>query len=376
MAGPPRTMPRMASEPVSPRGYSPALAPFSVRDVVLPNRIVVSPMCQYSAVDGMVGDWHLVHYGRAALGGAGLVWTEATAVRADGRITPFCAGVWNEALATAWRRIVAFVHAHSAAKIGMQLAHGGRKASCRQPWDGGGPVPSGGWPVIGPSPVPFHDGWPTPRALSRDDMDELRDAFVAAAQRCAQVGFDVLELHMAHGYLLSSFLSPLANHRTDDYGGSLENRARLPLEVLDAVRKVWPERPLFVRLSATDWLDDQGQGFTLAEAVLFARWAKEHGCDVLDVSSGGNSATVLPKQGPLYQVPFAARIRAEAGIPVTAVGRIVDIAAADEVIAAGKADLCAIGRAHLADPSLVLRTANERGFSGQFWPPQYLMGRR
>src|SRR5262245_29448300 len=266
------------AEPAPP----PAFQPFTVRGMRLHNRIVVSPMCQYSATNGVPHDWHLVHLGSRAVGGAGLVFTELTNVSAVGRITHGCAGMWNDAQMQAWRRVVGFVHSHSAARIGMQLAHAGRKGSCSLPWQGDEPLEVGAWQTLGPSATPFDTDWPAPKAMDAADREHVRAAFVHSVGPCERAGFDVIELHMAHGYLLSSFLSPLSNHRTDEYGGSLQNRARFPLEVVAAVRAAWPgTKPLFVRLSATDWFDDEKKGFTLDEAVQVARWLREHGVDVI-----------------------------------------------------------------------------------------------
>ena len=367
---------REEGQPAGATPAPPAFSPFRVRGVTLPNRIVVSPMCMYSATDGVPGEWQLVHLGSRAVGGAGLVFTEMTDVTPEGRITPGCAGMWNDAQAAAWRRVVDFVHAHSAAKIGMQLAHAGRKGSCSVPWQGDAPLASGGWQTLGPSALPFAAGWPAPKAMDADDLERVRDAFAAAARRCERAGFDVLELHLAHGYLLSSFLSPLANVRTDAYGGSLENRARFPLEVTAAVRAAWPaDKPLFARISATDWMDAQQRGFTLDEAVQVARWLREHGVDVVDVSSAGNSPESKPQYGRMYQVPFAERIRHEAKVPVMAVGGIQGMDHAHTVIAAGRADLCAIARGFLTDPYLVQRAAGERQVADHAWPVQYLAAR-
>ena len=352
----------------------PAFLPFSARGVTLPNRVVVSPMCMYSATDGVVDDWHFVHLGSRAVGGAGLVFTEMTNVSADGLITPGCAGMWTDEQEAAWKRVVDFVHTHSASKIGMQLAHAGRKASCSRPWEGDAPLTGpAAWQTIGPSPTPFHAGWPAPREMDRAEMERVRDAFVASATRCVRAGFDVVELHMAHGYLLSSFLSPLSNVRADDYGGSLENRARYPLEVARAVRAALPEDvPLFARLSATDWFDEEGRGFTVDEAVEVARWLKAAGVDVVDVSSAGNAPESRPQYGRMYQVPFAERIRFEADVPVMAVGGIQGLDHAHTIVAAGRADLCAIARGFLADPYMVQREAVRRGVDGHAFPPQYL----
>jgi anthraniloyl-CoA monooxygenase len=369
----------VAAEEGQPAAATPAPAafsPFHVRELRLHNRIVVSPMCMYSATEGVPDDWHLVHLGSRAVGGAGLVFTEMTDVTPEGRITPGCAGMWNDAQAAAWQRVVEFVHRHSGAKIGMQLAHAGRKGSCSRPWEGDAPLQTGGWQTLGPSAVPFAPGWPACKEMDGADMARVRDAFAAAARRCDRVGFDAIELHLAHGYLLSSFLSPLANVRTDAHGGSLENRARFPLAVVDAVRAVWPaHKPLFARISATDWMDEQRRGFTLDEAVVLARWLHEHGVDVVDVSSAGNSPESKPVYGRMYQVPFAERVKYEANVPVMAVGGIQGIDHAHTIVAAGRADLCAIARGFLADPYLVQRGANDRHVASHPWPPQYLAAR-
>ncbi|MEC9046812.1 MAG: FAD-dependent monooxygenase [Planctomycetota bacterium] len=352
----------------------PAFLPFTSRDVTLPNRVVVSPMCMYSATDGVVDDWHFVHLGSRAVGGPGLVMTEMTNVSAEGLITRGCAGMWTDGQEAAWKRVVDFVHAHSASKIGMQLAHAGRKASCSRPWEGDAPLAGAdAWQTIGPSATPFGEGWPAPRAMDRADMERVRDAFVASAQRCVRAGFDLVELHMAHGYLLSSFLSPLSNLREDEFGGALEDRARFPLEVARAVRAALPEgMPLFVRLSATDWFDEEQRGFTVDEAVETARWLKDAGVDVIDVSSAGNAPESRPQYGRMYQVPFAERIRFEADVPVMAVGGIQGLDHAHTIVAAGRADLCAIARGFLADPYMVQREAVRRGVEGHAIPPQYL----
>ncbi|MFO1031634.1 MAG: bifunctional salicylyl-CoA 5-hydroxylase/oxidoreductase [Planctomycetota bacterium] len=359
-------------DPAAPAAFS----PFRVRGLQLQNRVVMSPMCMYSATDGVVDDFHLVHLGSRALGGAGLVFTEMTDVSPEGRITPGCAGIWNDTQAAAWKRVVDFVHRHSGARIGMQIAHAGRKGSCSRPWEGDAPLATGGWQTLGPSALPFRPDWPAPKAMDAGDLARVRESFVQAARRCQQAGFDTIELHMAHGYLLSSFLSPLSNVRTDAYGGSLENRARYPLEVARAVRAVWPaDKALFVRISATDWMDDEQKGFTLDEAVQVARWLKEAGVDVLDVSSAGNSPESKPQYGRMYQVPFAERIKSEAAIPVMTVGGVAGMDHAHTIVAAGRADLCAIARGFLADPHLVLRDANERHVAAHAWPKQYLAAR-
>ncbi|MEM7201970.1 MAG: bifunctional salicylyl-CoA 5-hydroxylase/oxidoreductase [Planctomycetota bacterium] len=353
----------------------PMFVPLQLRELQLPNRVVVSPMCQYSAVDGLVGDWHLVHLGTRAIGGAGLVITEMTDVTAEGRITPGCAGLYSDDHEAAWRRIVQFVHEHSAAKIGLQLAHAGRKGSCEHPWEGDDvPLTAGAWPCLAPSALAFRPDWPVPKAMDRADMDAVTAAFVSSTERAERAGFDLLELHMAHGYLLSSFLSPLSNQRTDDYGGSLANRLRYPLEVLRAVRAAWPAgKPLAVRISATDWLGDRG--LTGEEAVTIARALQAEGCDLIDVSTAGNSIESKPDYGRMYQVPFAERIRHEVGIKVLAVGAILGADHCNTILAAGRADLCAMARPHLREPYLTLEAASRYGFDGVGWPGQYLPGR-
>ena len=347
----------------------PAFTPYTVRGVTLPNRIGVSPMCQYSAVDGVPGDWQLVHLGARALGGAGLVIAEATGVEPAGRITPGCTGIWNDEQMAGWRRIVDFVHTRSASKIGLQIGHAGRKASCNVPWKGNDPiVGEGAWTVYGPSAEPYDTGWPTPVAMTRADMDRVRDAFAAAARRAKQAGFDWLEVHMAHGYLLSTFISALTNHRDDGYGGDIHGRMRFPLEVVDAVRTEW-SGPLSVRISTTEWAPG---GLTDAERVVIARSLVEHGADILDCSAGGLVPHQRPVYGRMFQVPFAEQIRMEAGVPTMTVGNIQDVDQVNTILAARKADLCLLARAHLADPALTLHAAERYGWDGQAWPKQYL----
>jgi len=352
----------------------PMFAPLRLRELELPNRMVVSPMCQYSAVDGVVHDWHLVHLGARAVGGAGLVITEMTDVSEAGRITYGCAGLYNDAQRDAWKRIVDFVHTSSAAKIGVQLAHAGRKASCSLPWEGDSALQDdSAWETMGPSALPFGPDWPTPREMTRADMDDVHDDFVRATGLALEAGFDLVELHLAHGYLLSSFLSPTSNQRTDEYGGSLEARLRYPLEVVCAVRAAWPaERPLSVRISATDWMPEGVDGLTGDDAVEIARALQAVGVDLIDVSSGGNTPDSEPEYGRMYQVPFAERIRHEVGVPVMAVGAIQGWDHANTVLTAGRADLCALARPHLIDPHLTLRAAVEYGHDAQAWPQQYL----
>jgi anthraniloyl-CoA monooxygenase len=350
----------------------PLFAPLKLRELTLQNRVVVSPMCQYSAVDGTVGDWHLVHLGSRAVGGAGLVLTEMTDVSPEGRITPGCAGLWNDGHTHAWKRVVDFVHQASASAIGVQLAHAGRKASCSRPWEGDRPLTAaeGAWETLGPSALPFGPGWHVPKEMTLQDLARVKEAFVEAAKRAHQAGFDFIELHAAHGYLLSEFLSPAVNHRTDQYGGAAEKRWRYPLEVFDAVRAAWPhEKPLGVRLSATDWLGPQG--LELTETVAFAKVLKAHGCDVIDVSSAGNVPESKPVYGRMYQVPFAEAVRHGAQLPVMTVGGISDADQANTIIGAGRADLCAIGRAHLSDPALTHRHAQALHVDTIAWPKQY-----
>jgi anthraniloyl-CoA monooxygenase len=350
---------------------APVFTPFRLRGVTLRNRIVVSPMCMYSATDGVPGDWHLVHLGGRAVGGAGLVIAEATGVSPDGRITPGCTGLWDDAQEAAWRRIVEFARRHTKAAMGIQLAHAGRKGSCSLPWEGDGPLREGSWQTLGPSPLPFDDGWPAPREMDRRDMDRVRDAFAAAAARAARAGFDLVEVHAAHGYLLSSFLSAACNRRGDAYGGSLENRLRFPLEVLRAVRASFPaDRPVAVRITGSDWLEGE-EGVTPAEAVLVARAMKDAGCDLVDVSSGGNTPRSAVRYGRMYQVPFADAVRHGAGVATMAVGGILDADHANTVLAAGRADLACMARPHLRDPYLAMHAAEAYGFPDLPWPLPY-----
>jgi len=356
----------------------PIFTPYTARSCRLANRIVVSPMCQYSAVDGTPNDWHLVHLGARAVGGAGLVIAEMTDVSAEGRITHGCAGMYARAHVAAWRRIVDFVHANSGARIGLQLAHAGRKGSMRHDWSMTD-VPlepgEGAWTTLAPSPVPYHPGWPEPRAMSRADMERVRREFERATERAERAGFDWLELHCAHGYLLSSFLSPLANFRDDDYGGSLENRMRYPLEVFAAMRAAWPAaKPMSVRVSATDWFEEQGAGTTSDETVIFARELRALGCDLIDVSTAGNVPDSEPEFGRMYQVPFAEKVRYEAAMPVMAVGAIQGWDHANTVLAAERADLVVMARPHLYDPYLTLHAAAHYGVAVE-WPGQYRLAR-
>ncbi|MBC5768638.1 bifunctional salicylyl-CoA 5-hydroxylase/oxidoreductase [Ramlibacter albus] len=353
----------------------PMLTPFTVRETTLKNRIVVSPMAQYSCVDGVPGDYHLVHLGARAMGGAGLVMVEMTCPTADARITPGCPGLWNTTQRDAFKRIVDFVHANTDAKIGMQLGHAGAKGSTCVPWEGEDqPLARGNWPLISASPQQYLDGvsdWS--RAMTRADMDRVRDDFVRSTRYAAEAGFDWLELHCAHGYLLSSFISPLTNQRTEEYGGSLENRLRYPLEVFKAMRAVWPQHlPMSVRISAHDWV--QG-GITPDDAVEIAKLFKAAGADMIDCSSGQVSPKQKPVYGRMYQTPFADRIRNEAGIATIAVGAISEADHVNSIIAAGRADLCAIARPHLANPQWTLQEAAKIGYHDIGWPKQYLSGK-
>ncbi len=360
--------------PAAPR--PPMFTPFRIGRLELANRVVVSPMATYSSTDGVPGDFHLVHLGGLALGGAALVMTEMTAVSPDGRISPRCTGIWNDAQAAAWHRIVDFVHDRgTAARIGLQLGHAGAKGSTRVMWEGmDEPLAGDNWPLIAASALPWGPHNQTPRAMSREDMDRVRDDFAAAARRAAAAGFDLLELHCAHGYLLSGFLSPLSNLRTDAYGGSLENRARFPLEVFAAVRAAWPaDRPISVRISAVDWAPG---GNTPADGVAIARLFKAAGADLIDVSSGLTSRDSRPTYGRMFQTPLAEMIRNEAGVATMAVGNIAEADDVNTIIASGRADLCAIGRPHLADPHWTQRAAALLGWPDAGGPPLYEPGRR
>jgi 2,4-dienoyl-CoA reductase-like NADH-dependent reductase (Old Yellow Enzyme family) len=346
--------------------------PFDLRKTTFANRVWVSPMCQYSAVDGVPDDWHLVHLGSFARGGVGLVFTEATAVTPQGRISPADTGIWNDEQASAWSRIVEFVHRQGTV-AGMQLAHAGRKASAIPPWEGRGPVSDteGGWEPVAPSPVAA-DALRDPRALTVAEIGDVAASFASAAERAVACGFDVLEVHAAHGYLLHEFLSPLSNRRTDEYGGGFDNRVRIVLEVVDAVRAVLPEHmPVFVRLSATDWVDG---GWSADESVRLAGLLRGRGIDLVDVSSGGVVAADIPV-GPGYQVEFARRIRQEADVPTGAVGMITDPRQAEQIVAEGSADAVLLARELLRNPHWALLAAHELGVrpgAGVAWPKQYL----
>jgi anthraniloyl-CoA monooxygenase len=349
--------------------------PLTLRGLTLENRIVVSPMAQYSAVDGLPNDWHLVHLGARATGGAGLVFTEMTCVSSEGRISPGCTGLWNAEQCAAWRRIVDFVHASSRAKLCLQLGHSGRKGSTQLGWERDDhPLPAGNWETLAPSPLPYLEGISAkPREMTRADMERVIAGFEASTRYGREAGFDMLELHMAHGYLLASFLSPLTNLRTDAYGGTIANRLRFPLEVLAAVRTAWPDRPLSVRLSSSDWAPG---GLTEVELIVVARAMKDGGADLLDLSSGQTVPWQNPVYGRMWQTPFSDLVRNIVGIPTIAVGNIYEADHANSIVASGRADLCALARPHLADPAWTLRAAAEQHYEGQWWPPQYRTAKR
>ncbi|MFE2269371.1 bifunctional salicylyl-CoA 5-hydroxylase/oxidoreductase [Streptomyces lavendulae] len=365
--------------PTGAAGTPPMFTPFTLRGLTLRNRVVVAPMDMYSARDGVPGDFHLVHLGERALGGAGLVMTEMVCVSAEGRITPGCTGLWTSEQTAAWKRIVDFVHTSApGTALGVQLGHSGRKGSTRVMWEGmDEPLPEGNWPLVAASALPYRPGVSAvPRALDAADLAALRSDFAAAAVRAAECGFDLLELHCAHGYLLSGFLSPLTNHRDDAYGGPLENRLRFPLEVFDAVRAVWPgDRPMTVRISATDWASG---GTTPDEAERIAAAFAAHGADAVDVSTGQVVSDETPEYGRSYQTPYADRIRNALGVPVIAVGAISSWDDVNSLLLAGRADLCAVGRPHLYDPHWTLHAAADQGYEGPGapWPAPYRAGSR
>jgi len=361
---------RQAGVPRAPGAPPPPMfTPFRLRDLRLENRVAVSPMCQYSAVDGMPDEWHLVHLGSRAMGGAGLIFAEMTNVSAEARISPGCTGLYREEHAAAWKKIVDFVHVSSRAKIAIQLGHAGRKASTRLSWEGDNePLPAGNWPILAPSALPYFPHSQVPREMTRADMDHVLLEYERAARLSVRAGFDLLEIHMAHGYLLASFISPVTNHRADEYGGSLENRMRYPLEVFDRVRRTWPEeKPMSVRISATDWFPG---GVTPEDSVEVARMLKARGCDIVDVSAGQTVPDQKPVYGRLFQTPFADRIRHEVGIATMAVGNISSYADVNTILASGRADLCLLARAHLWDPYWTRHAAHELGFALP-WPDPY-----
>ena len=347
----------------------PMFLPFRLRDLELDNRIVVSPMCMYSADQGTIDDWHLVHLGSRAMGGAGLVMTEMTDVSAEGRISPGCAGLYTDEHVTAWRRVTDFVHENSRAKIGIQLGHAGRKAATKVMWEGmDEPLDEGTWTPMAPSPIPYRARNQTPREMTAEDLERVKAEHARATERALEAGFDLVELHCAHGYLLSTFLSPLTNRRTDDYGGSLEARLRYPLEVFDAMRSVWPDdKPMSVRISASDWAEG---GNDAEEAIAMARAFREHGVDIVDVSTGQVVSEEAPRYGRLWQTPYAERVRLEADVPTMSVGAISGYGDANSIIAGGRADLCVLARAHLFDPYWTRHAAYEQGWALE-WPDQY-----
>ena len=356
----------------------PMFLPFELRGMRLENRVVVSPMSMYSAEDGLPSDWHLVHYGALAQGGAGLVYTEMTDVSAEARITTGCPGIWNDAQEAAWQRIVEFTHANSRARICLQIGHAGPKGSTRKPWESelsDDPLTEGGWDIIGPSAQPFAPHSPTPRAMTAADMERVIEQHVAAVRRAERAGFDMVELHAAHGYLLSAFITPVLNKREDEYGGSLDNRLRFPLQVFSAMRAAWPEdRPMSVRISATDWLEEGG--ITPQDAVAIARAFKAAGVDIIDVSAGQTSLEAQPVYGRMFQTPFADAVRNDARIATMAVGNIFETDHVNSIIAAGRADLCCLARPHLLDPNWTLRAAAQMQYRGPGvdCPVQYRAG--
>ncbi|MBB6418071.1 NADH:flavin oxidoreductase/NADH oxidase [Streptomyces sp. AK010] len=340
--------------------------PYTLRELTIPNRVWMPPMCQYSAAPegpetGVPTDWHFAHYAARATGGTGLIIVEATAVSAQGRISPYDLGIWNDAQVEAFRRITRFLTAQGTVPA-IQLAHAGRKASTDRPWRGGAPVgpDAHGWDSVAPSPLAFDDGHPAPAELTVDQIKDIVGQFTAAARRALAAGFEIAEIHGAHGYLINEFLSPHSNHRTDAYGGSYENRTRFALEVVDAVREVWPDdKPLFFRVSATEWLEEGG--WTADDTVRFAADLRDHGIDLLDVSTGGNASGVRIPTGPGYQVPFAARVKNETPLPVAAVGLITDVEQAEKILANGEADAVLLGRELLRNPSWARHAARELG---------------
>lgn len=356
-------------------GRAPMFAPFQLRGMRLENRVVVSPMAQYKAVDGIPGDWHFVHYAERAKGGAGLIYTEMTCVSPEGRITPGCPGLYAPEHEAGWRRLVEFVHAETQAKLCCQIGHSGRKGSTQLGWQKmDAPLDSGNWPLLSASDIAWQPGNAVPKAMDRADMDAVTAQFVAATEMAARAGFDMVELHAAHGYLISSFISPLSNTRSDAYGGSQSNRMRYPLEVFAAMRAVWPaDKPMSVRISATDWRDDAG--VTPADAVEIARLFRAAGADIIDVSAGQTSTEARPVYGRMFQTPFSDRIRNEAGIATMAVGNIFEADHVNSILMAGRADLVCLARPHLADPYWTLHAALQMGDAATSWPLPYLPGR-
>ena len=364
---------RADAEGKTPADAPPMFTPFRLRGMSLANRVVLAPMDMYSAVDGTPNDFHLVHLGARALGGAALIMTEMVCVSPEARITLGCTGMYTDEHEAHWQRVVRFVHEWSPAKICLQLGHSGRKGATRLPWEGQDVPLGNGWETIGPSALSYAAQLAAPREMSRTDMHRVRDDFVQAATRAVTAGFDMLELHAAHGYLLSSFLTPLSNQRADEYGGSTENRLRFPLEVFTAMRAAWPaDKPMSVRVSATDWREG---GVTAEESVEIARAFMDAGADIIHVSTGQTASDAQPVYGRLYQTPYSDRIRNEAATPTIAVGNVLDADQVNGIIAAGRADLVAIGRPHLSDPHWTLHAAAQLGFAGMRWPRQYHLGR-
>jgi anthraniloyl-CoA monooxygenase len=361
-------------DPGTSEPLAPMFQPFRLRGLTLENRVVVSPMCQYSSQDGMPNDWHLVHYGSRAIGGAGLMFTEMTDVSAAARISPGCAGIYSDAHEAAWKRIVDFVHAQSKTKFCLQVGHAGRKGATKLMWEGiDEPLEEGAWPIISASPLPYFPNSTVPREMTRADMDQVIADYVAATRRGRRAGFDMVEMHAAHGYLLASFISPLTNLRSDEYGGALDNRLRFPLEVFRAVRAAWPdEKPMSVRISATDWVDG---GLTGDDAVEVARAFADAGCDLIDVSTGQTVADAQPVFGRMFQTPFSEQIRNEAGLATMCVGAITTADQVNTIVAAGRADLVALARPHLVDPYFTMKAAAWYGAPAIHCPPQYLAGK-
>ena len=349
---------------------APMFTPFTLRGMTVKNRLVMSPMCQYTAVDGTVNDWHVVHLGSRAMGGTGLVITEMTDVSPEGRISPGCAGMYKPEHVDAWKRVVDFVHTHSDAKIAIQLAHAGRKASCALAWDGGGPLPEDqAWEIIAPSAIPFSPDSQTPRQMTEDDMARLINAFGQGARWADEAGFDMIEIHGGHGYLISSFISPLSNTRNDDYGGPLENRMRFPLAVFRAIRDNWPDdKPVSMRISAYDWVEG---GTEVDDAVEIGRMLKEVGIDIVDVSSGNVTDDPRPRVEGLFQTPFSERVRNEAGVPTMTVGNVGGPQQINEVISEGRADLCCMAKGQLYDPYFAHHAARALDIEDYAWPKQY-----
>ncbi len=349
----------------------PMFAPFTIGTMRLQNRVAVAPMCQYCAEDGVPGEWHYVHLTGRALGGAGLVYTEMSCIAPDARITPGCAGIWNDDQEASWKRIADFVHEYTAAKLCMQIGHAGRKGATKLAWEGiDQPLEEGGWEIVAPSPLPYLPNSVVPREMDRADMDRVRDEFVAAFERAARAGFDMAELHCAHGYLLGGFLSPATNRRTDEYGGSLENRLRYPLEVFDAVRHAWPgDRPISIRISAHDWVPGGNEG---DDAVAISKAFAAHGVDLINVSTGQTASEEQPVYGRMFQTPFSEQVRIETGVPTLVAGNIFTWDQVNTIVAAGRADLVALARAHLYNPNFTQQAAAWYGWDPVPWPDQYL----